>query len=140
VSSPDQQANLSGNVSPLLVLIAEDEEPIALALADLIEEIGYQTLIAQNGRRALELAWEYHPALIITDLMMPYLTEREVIAALRAQEDRSGQYAPPIILMSAAGRAHTYNTGADAVLLKPFDLDEVEGLLYRFLPPPASLR
>jgi DNA-binding response OmpR family regulator len=42
--------------------------------------------------------------------------------------------------MSAAGRAYTENTGADAILLKPFDLEEVEALLQRFLPPPVSRR
>lgn len=136
--NPDQSAHDHGSAFPLVVLIAEDEEPIALVLADLIEEAGYQTLIARNGKRALELAREHHLALIITDLMMPSLTGREVIAALHAQGLAPERPVPPIILMSAAGRTHTDDTGADAVLLKPFDLEEVEALLNRFLPPPAS--
>jgi response regulator NasT len=124
----------------LLVLIAEDEEPIALALADLIKEIGYQTLVAQNGQRALELAREHHPDLIITDLMMPYLSGREMIAALHADGNNPPNTVPPIILMTAAGQARIRDSGADAVLLKPFELEEVEALLHRFLPPPAPSR
>lgn len=123
-----------------LVLIAEDEEPIAYALADLIEEVGYQTLIAQHGERALELARKHHPALIITDLMMPYLNGREVIASLRAQKVTPEHPIPPIILMSAAGQTHTRDAGADAVLNKPFDLEEIETLLHQFLPPAAPKR
>lgn len=134
MSSVNQHNNQSAQTLPLLVLIAEDEEPIALALVDLIEESGYRTLVAHNGKRALELAREYHPALIITDLMMPYLSGREVIAALRAEGDDTERPIPPIILMSAAGQTHTRDTGADAVLPKPFDLEEIEALLHRFLP------
>lgn len=134
----DQPAIPPGTV--LLVLIVEDEEPIALVLADLIEEAGYQTLVAQNGRRALELARAHHPALIITDLMMPYLTGREMIAALHADGNNPPNTVPPIILMTAAGQARTRDTGADVVLLKPFELEEVEALLRRFLPPPAPSR
>lgn len=136
MSSADPRANPPEQARSLLVLIAEDEEPIAFALSDLIEEAGYRTLIAQNGKLALELAREHHPALIITDLMMPHLNGRELIAALRAQEKALEHPIPPIILMSAAGRSYIKDSGADAILLKPFDLKEVEALLHRFLPPP----
>lgn len=137
MSSAELRTDPPGQALPLLVLIAEDEEPIALTLADVIEEAGYRTLIAQNGKLALELARAHHPALIITDLMMPSLSGREVIATLRAAGDSSEHPIPPMILMSAAGRAHIRESGADAVLLKPFELVEVEALLQRFLPSPS---
>lgn len=137
MSSGNHYADPSGQESSLLVLIADDEEPIAYALADLIEEAGYRTLIAQHGERALEMAREHHPALIITDLMMPYMSGREVIAALHAQQASPEHPIPPIILMSAAGHTHTRDAGADAVLNKPFNLEEIETLLHQFLPPAA---
>lgn len=140
MSSVNHHADPPGQEPPLLVLIAEDEEPIALALADLIEDAGYRALIAQHGKLALELARKHQPALIITDLMMPYLSGREVIAALHAQEATPEHPIPPIILMSAAGQTHTRDTGADAVLNKPFDLEEIETLLHQFLPPAATKR
>jgi hypothetical protein len=65
VSSVHQRNDPSGQAPPQLVLIAEDEEPIALALAEVIEAFGYRTLIAQNGKLALELAHAHHPALIM---------------------------------------------------------------------------
>lgn len=114
-----------------LVLIAEDEEPIALALSFIVEDAGYTPLVAAHGREALELARARHPALIITDLMMPRMTGQELIAILRqeAQEDHH----IPIILMSAAGKAYVADSGADALLPKPFDITQVEDLLRRFL-------
>jgi DNA-binding response OmpR family regulator len=118
--------------APKVVLIAEDEEPIAEALAYLVEDAGYTPVVAVEGREALELAHAYRPALIITDLMMPSMSGEELIGALRAEWDST---TPPIVLMTAAGRRHAAQCGADALLTKPFEISEVEVLLRRFLGP-----
>ena len=59
-----------------LVLIAEDEEPIAEVVATVVEDAGYTPRLAAHGREALELARAEQPALLITDLMMPHLSGR----------------------------------------------------------------
>lgn len=121
---------------PFLVLIAEDEEPIAEAIAFLVEDNGYTPLIANNGRKALELARARHPALVITDLMMPYLDGDELISALRAEAAADNHMPPSTILLSAAGLRRMRAAGADAILPKPFELDDLEKLLHRFLGHP----
>ena len=121
---------------PLIVLIVEDEEPIAVALSFIVEDAGYLSLVAPHGVTALELAAKVHPALIITDLMMPRMAGRELIAALR--EDGSALRDIPIILMTAAGEDMAAGVGADALLPKPFDVAEVEELLQRFLEGPTA--
>jgi DNA-binding response OmpR family regulator len=117
-----------------VVLIAEDEEPIAQALAYLIEDAGYMPVVAVHGKAALEIALAQRPDLIITDLMMPQMSGKEFISALRAALDTA---TPPIILMTAAGRRYTDAAGANALLSKPFDLSDVETLLERYLGEPA---
>lgn len=122
-----------------LVLIAEDEEPIAEAIALIVEDAGYTPLVAAHGKQALELARQMQPALVITDLMMPLLGGAELIAALRADAQTNGHAPPPTILMTAAGMKRAYDAGADAVLRKPFELEELEELLFHYLgPPPGS--
>lgn len=116
-----------------LVLIAEDEEPIAQAIAYIVEDLGYKAAIAIHGRQALDIAVRSHPALIITDLMMPQMTGGDLIRAVRDDAERSHYHAPPIILMSAAGRLLVESVGADAFLPKPFDVTQVEELLDRYL-------
>lgn len=128
-----EQENAQG-VAGAVVLIAEDEEPIAQALSMIVEDYGYFALIAINGRQALEMARAHHPALIITDLMMPLMSGAELIATLREDAKRYDQTPPPIVLMSAAGRAYTAPARADEVLAKPFDIRQIEALLDRFLP------
>lgn len=114
-----------------VVLIAEDEAPIAEALAYLVQNAGHRAVVAVHGAAALKLAQAHRPDLIIADLMMPQMSGEELIRALR---ETWLETAPPIVLMTAAGRRYAEAAGADAVLLKPFELEEVETLLHRFLP------
>lgn len=116
-----------------MVLLVEDESPIAEALTLIIEDAGYTAITASHGNEALELMREFQPSLIITDLMMPYLNGVEFIAALRTDAAASGEALPPIVLMTAAGPARIRDVEADAVLRKPFDLREIDALLQRFL-------
>lgn len=124
-----------GTPSSTVVLIAEDERVIAEVLADVVADAGYEPIVATHGRRALELARERWPALVITDLMMPFLDGDELIAALREEAAARGQAAVPVILLTAGGANRARAAGADAVLRKPFDLAALETLMHRFLPP-----
>ena len=111
------------------VLIVEDEPPITSVLASIVEECGYIALLATNGKQALAMLQHHHPSLILTDLMMPLMNGAELITALRALETQL----PPIVIMSAAGRHNVIGAGADAIMDKPFDVEEVEALLHHFL-------
>lgn len=119
---------------PTLVLIVEDEAPIAEALSLIVADAGYSPLVARHGLEALEAARARKPALVITDLMMPRLDGTGLIAALHADATGDGaDPAPPIILMTAANLSLAREAGADAVLRKPFDVSDVEKLLQQFL-------
>ena len=115
---------------PKLVLIVEDEEPIAEALVYLAEAAGHTAVLAPNGKEALEMALARRPDLIITDLMMPQMSGTELIRALRTAWNSA---TPHIVLMTAAGRRYTDPVGADVVLPKPFDITDVDSLFERFL-------
>lgn len=115
-----------------VVLIVEDEEPIALALSFIVEDEGYTALIATRGKEALEILRERRPALVITDLMMPQMSGQALIATMR-QDAQADHRQTPVVLMTAAGSEFAMNVGADAILLKPFDIEAVTRLLHRFL-------
>jgi CheY-like chemotaxis protein len=126
-----EAASASGAGRPL-VLIVEDEEPIAEALVYIVEDAGYTALRATNGKDGLALALQHRPALIFTDLMMPQMGGRELIVALHEALDSKS---PPVVLMTAANIRYTDDAGADSVLKKPFELNTFEKVLERFLPP-----
>ncbi len=117
----------------VVVLVAEDEETIAEALAMIVEDAGYFPVVAHDGREALALARQYRPHLIISDLMMPYLSGRDLIAAVRAEAAAQGQAPPPVVIVTAASRLRAEETGADAVITKPFDVTRVEAVIHGLL-------
>lgn len=135
-SQDDPHANkdISDSQASPLVLIVDDEAPIAEALAFMVEEAGYAVMTAFRSRVGLDLAREHHPALVFTDMMMPQLDGAALIALLRAEAEAERRPAPTIIAMTAGGLRHALAAGADAVMPKPFSIDEVESLLRRFLP------
>lgn len=116
-----------------VILIAEDEAPIADAISMIVEDAGHTPLVAEHGEEALELARSRHPDLIITDLMMPRLDGIALIMAVREDARRDGHKIPPIILMTAAGMRRAQEIGADAVVRKPFNVEDLEALIRRFL-------
>jgi CheY-like chemotaxis protein len=119
--------------APPVVLIVEDERSVAAIVAEVVADLGYTPLVAGQGRRALELASERWPALVITDLMMPRMGGAALIAALRAEAEASGRSTPPILLLTAAGLYYARAAGADAILSKPFDLTDLEAAILRLL-------
>ena len=122
----------AGNDSAL-VLIVEDEEPIAEALSLIVSEAGHEPLVARHGRQALEITRERRPELILTDLMMPIMDGVEFIAALRAEWRYDLGPLPPIVLMTAGGIGRAEKAGADEVLPKPFEMATIEAILRRYV-------
>jgi CheY-like chemotaxis protein len=122
-------SNQAASAEPPLALIVDDEEAIAETLADFLSELGYRTLMAANGEEALALTRQRWPALVFTDLMMPIMDGIELIAALRAEATDRKVRPPFIILLTAAGRRAAERTGADVVILKPFELEQIEQVL-----------
>jgi CheY-like chemotaxis protein len=117
----------------VFVLVAEDEETIAETLAMIVEDSGYVALIAHDGRTALALARQHHPRLIITDLMMPFLSGAELVAAIHSDAATVGIVAPPVVVVTAASLALADEVGADAVIAKPFDVRNIEAAIQRLL-------
>jgi AmiR/NasT family two-component response regulator len=101
------------------VVIAEDEALIRMDLAEMLGEEGYQVVgQAGDGQKAIELARELRPDLVILDVKMPVL---DGIAA--AEAIASERIAPVVILTAFSQRdlvARARDAGAMAYLVKPF--------------------
>ena len=96
-----------------------------------VEERGHVVLRASNGVNGLALARVAHPALIISDVMMPLLDGYALLRALRAEPELA-QIA--VVLASAGFPRHgepQSTPPADAYLYKPFDITAIESILDR---------
>jgi CheY-like chemotaxis protein len=102
------------------VLVVDDERDIREAVAELLEDEGYDVVWARDGEEALQQAREHHPQLVLLDLMMPGMNGWEF---RKAQKEDPELAAIPVVVLSAFGS----EAGVDAAAFvqKPFELDEL---------------
>ena len=102
------------------VLVVDDEPTIAEVVARYLDRAGYETRVAGNGPRAIELAGAQRPDLVVLDLMLPGLDGLEVMRRLR----ELGRDHLAVILLTAKGeesdRVIGLRLGADDYVVKPF--------------------
>lgn len=108
------------------ILIVDDEPDVADLLKYHLQKAGYQTLMAGDGVRALEIARRSRPEAIVLDLMLPGMSGLEVCRELR----KNPNTAPlGILMLTAKGqpteRISGLETGADDYVTKPFSPKEV---------------
>lgn len=107
------------------ILVAEDE-PIMLKTIELrLKKDGHVVIVTDNGLTAMEQIDIHHPDLIITDIMMPYVSGLEIVGKVKTP----GQRNIPIIVLSAMGQENVvleaFNLGADDYITKPFSPNEL---------------
>lgn len=103
------------------LLIADDEPGIRSLVRMTLETDEYKITEAGNGEEALEVAREFHPDVILLDVMMPRLTGFEVCKALK--EDLATKEIVVVMLTAKAqesDRSEGENSGADDYFTKPF--------------------
>lgn len=106
------------------ILLADDEQDILMLVNFHLQRAGYQVILAENGREALEKAAETPPALAILDRMMPEIDGVEVCRRLR--QINPGIF---IIMLTALAaddqRIGGLEAGADDYMVKPFNAKEL---------------
>jgi two-component system, OmpR family, response regulator len=117
-----------------LVLCADDDDDILALISLRLERAGYEVARAADGDRALELARELRPEVLVLDVMMPRRSGTDVVRELRTEAETRELR---VILLSARVQetdvAHGIDVGADAYLGKPFKVTELVGLVERLL-------
>ena len=105
------------------ILLIEDNVAILENLTEFLELEGYKILIANNGKRGLELAGEFIPDLIICDVKMPEMDGYEVLHSLL---DTVKTHDIPFIFSTSMSekvdRAEALRLGADDYIVKPYEL------------------
>jgi DNA-binding response OmpR family regulator len=111
---------------PKEILIVDDEPSIVVPIQFLMEQQGYNVLVAENGEDALDIIYKYTPDLILLDIMLPRIDGYEVCEIVRLDP----RYRDiKIIFITAKGReveiAKGLALGADAYITKPFSNTEL---------------
>ncbi len=119
------------------ILVVEDDAQLRRYLAEVLEDAGYQVLLADCGSSALDVMAQARVDVVLTDLVMPGQDGVSLIAALRKQQ-------PGLRIIAMSGRSRTDLVmdsldmvrvlGADATLQKPFSPEDLEMTLAGVLP------
>lgn len=113
------------------IMIVDDDETMNELIRVNLQPRGYDMVSATNGRRAIELAREIKPDLIVLDIMMPEMDGYEVCKQLREFTD------VPVLFLTAKGREQDlvrgFEVGGDDYVRKPFSLRELEARIQALL-------
>jgi len=129
--------------SALEILVAEDSTTQAEQLRHLLEQHGYRVTTVNDGRPALALLGQHHPALILSDINMPKMNGYELCQHIK--EDERLRDIPVILLTSLSNAADVLEglaCGADSFITKPYSdsylLERVERTLLETPAPRIS--
>lgn len=123
------------------VLIVEDNADLAAGIEYNLSLEGYETCIAEDGRRALTVAEQWTPDVILLDLMLPELDGYQVLQTLRSRGVKT-----PVVILTARGeeadKVRGFRLDADQYVTKPFGvlelLERVRALIRRSARDSAS--
>lgn len=106
------------------LLLVEDEKDLLDFLKEALKDSFKQIYTAANGKEALQKIRDFHPDIVVSDVMMPGMDGYQLCQAVKEDIDISHI---PVILLTAIGDEESislgYKLGADAYIPKPFELD-----------------
>lgn len=118
----------------LLILIAEDDSGVRMAIYGYLETFGYSVIMAEDGEQALSMIQEYHPHLLISDINMPKKNGYELVKEIR--KFPAFRLLPVVFLTEydeVADRVKGYQVGCDIYLAKPFEVEELAAIVRNLL-------
>jgi DNA-binding response OmpR family regulator len=116
------------------ILIADDEPNIVISLEYMLQQSGYEVMVAHDGQEAIDAIARRVPDLLLLDIMMPRLSGYDVCQKIRESEAWRVIH---IVMLSAKGReveiAKGLALGADAYVTKPFSTRELLAQIHALL-------
>jgi Response regulators consisting of a CheY-like receiver domain and a winged-helix DNA-binding domain len=107
------------------VLLIEDDILIQRAVAAKLKKEGFEIIGCSDGKEGLEKLATELPDLVLTDVMLPYVSGLEIVNAVKSLTEKSIK----VIVFSTMGQEkivqEAFDLGADDYITKPFSLNEL---------------
>jgi CheY-like chemotaxis protein len=114
-----------------VVLVVEDDPAVRELIADVLDEVDFEAVAVADGSTALLTMQTLHVDLITLDLDLPGLSGSEL---LRIIHERKHPAPPVIVITSSAPISRELQVKAQGTLTKPFDVDDLIGMIRDLLP------
>ena len=124
-SAPIAQPRLTrADGSPIRAVVVDDEDSLTDLLSMALRYEGWDVRIASNGQKALSIAREFRPDVMVLDIMLPDIDGMQVLTRLRADGVQT-----PVLFLTAKDalddRVAGLTIGGDDYVTKPFSLEEL---------------
>ncbi|QDV27446.1 Aerobic respiration control sensor protein ArcB [Aureliella helgolandensis] len=114
---------------PFRVLVVEDMRALRMVMSRLLERMGHEVRVSEDGLSALETLTEFDAEVIFSDIAMPGMTGNDLARKLREHPDWKGTY---LVAMSGYGQlsdqAQSRESGFDEHMVKPVDIVKLREL------------
>ena len=114
-------------MDPKRILLVEDDAVTRLVVAAQLKKLGYDPVLARDGREGFEVFQKEHPHIVVTDWIMPEVDGAELCRKIRGAQNGVYVY---VILLTAMDRKAGYvegmKAGADDFVTKPCSLEELK--------------
>lgn len=121
------------------VLIVDDSSSQLLIMRRIVEKLGHETLVAEDGQAGVDLAKQEIPDLILMDVVMPNLNGFQATRSIA--RDPATQHIPIILVTTkdqTTDRAWGLRQGACGYITKPFSEQELIEMIEETLPSSAD--
>ncbi|UOQ94979.1 response regulator [Halobacillus shinanisalinarum] len=110
------------------ILIVDDQPGIRMLLEEFLKSEGYETISANTGKQACEVAMEHNPDLILMDYNLPIMSGGEVLKYLDSE-----QFDKPVFIMTGLSASSieedTHYPFVQHVISKPFDIHTIRQMI-----------
>lgn len=123
-----EELDIQTKTKPILLVVEDNHDMRTYIRSILIQD--FYIIESQNGAEGLEMTKRYQPELIISDIMMPVMDGIRFCKEVKSNFTTS--HIPVILLTAKSGtdtQIESFNTGADAFLVKPFDEDLLKAII-----------
>ncbi len=122
------------------ILIVEDRLDLICFLRSQVQNLDYDSVVAVNGKEAVDLATSQLPDLILMDIMLPVM---DGLQATRLIREHPNTQSTPILAMTARAtsedREECFRSGCDDFLAKPFTVKELTSIIEKLLNQNSNL-
>ena len=120
----------------IIILVVEDDPLIRELLQNVLTDEGYQVIAATNGEEAITAIATVMPNLMTLDLDLPGISGEVLLKEVRQRDDT--QELPVVIVSAKHPISQEIRKLAQAIVPKPFDIDEFLTVIRNIIPPPPQ--
>lgn len=117
------------------IMVVDDNQLLLQALCEHLENNGFDTTVAVNGKEALAIIEREKPDLVIMDIVMPEMNGVEATKAIRANPKLKNL---PVVAFTSKSNVGNWDEIFDDYLIKPFDFDNVLRIIKKLTPKSNS--